>query len=515
MIGVLWLVGLIATGFGVVTRQAFGEATPFVVAHVALGAAALLGAAVLGLTRIGRVRQPALYRPALRAVGGGLAASTVAVGVYFAALASEVRFDWTFEGRFEVSVATRKLMDALPAPLTLALYYDPGDPRIRHTKLLLEEIARGHDARVLVRRIDEHPDDEDRYGIGSSNSVLLRLGEAGRGPAAWELVERPTEGALYQALSGMVREQKDVLYITVGAGEGDLERTEDAGYSGLRAALESEGYAVRPLPLALAVDIPPDAAAVISIAPRRALPATAVAALERYLDEGGRLVAFVEPDTASGLERVLERAGITPLEGTVVDPASGPVEGAAPGRNPVAAAYAEHPVTRGLGSNRMTYFRGARAFRLHKVDPDDRLRAVVFTSGSAWIEQGPPPEAAGMALPAPPPGARLDYQPLVVAGELARGKGPPARIVAFGDADLAANHALRALYNLDLVLNAVHWATEREAAITIRPKIGGRQLVQFPVPLETSLRALYGVGLLVPELLLIAGGLVWLRQREA
>ena len=37
----------------------------------------------------------------------------------------------------------------------------------------------------------------------------------------------------------------------------------------------------------------------------------------------------------------------------------------------------------------------------------------------------------------------------------------------------------------------------------------------FPVPLQQSLQALYGVGLLVPEILLIAGGLVWLRQREA
>lgn len=101
-----------------------------------------------------------------------------------------------------------------------------------------------------------------------------------------------------------------------------------------------------------------------------------------------------------------------------------------------------------------------------------------------------------------------------MSAEIERGNGP-ARIVAFGDASLAANRYLRALYNLDLVLNAVHWAVDRDSAITIRPKSGGRELIQFPVPLETSLQALYGVGLLVPELLLIAGGLVWLRQRSA
>ena len=65
------------------------------------------------------------------------------------------------------------------------------------------------------------------------------------------------------------------------------------------------------------------------------------------------------------------------------------------------------------------------------------------------------------------------------------------------------------------MLNAIHWVTEHESAIAIRPKTGGRGLVQFPVPLQTSLQSLYGVGLLVPELLLIAGAMVWLYQREA
>jgi hypothetical protein len=59
----------------------------------------------------------------------------------------------------------------------------------------------------------------------------------------------------------------------------------------------------------------------------------------------------------------------------------------------------------------------------------------------------------------------------------------------------------------------VHWATDREPAITLRPKI--RRTVQFPVPLANSVRAFYGVGLLIPELLLIAGGIVWLRRRSA
>ena len=89
------------------------------------------------------------------------------------------------------------------------------------------------------------------------------------------------------------------------------------------------------------------------------------------------------------------------------------------------------------------------------------------------------------------------------------------RIVAFDDTEFASNRCLRALYNLDLVLNAVHWVTERETPIMLRVKGGGRELNQLPVPLETSLQALYGVGPVVPEPLLLAAGWAWLRLRSA
>ena len=45
----------------------------------------------------------------------------------------------------------------------------------------------------------------------------------------------------------------------------------------------------------------------------------------------------------------------------------------------------------------------------------------------------------------------------------------------------------------------------------MRPKI--RPLIQFPLPIRNTLLTLYGVGMLVPEVLLIVGGWVWLSRR--
>jgi hypothetical protein len=504
----LALVGVIALSFGISSYNILEELNAFNVANLAVGTAALVVAGGLALRSWGRSRRGALGAPTAKALLSVLAVTGAAVLVQTLAGISGVRFDWTFEERYELAPATRKALAALPEPLDMTLYYLEGDPRIRSTYLLLGELARHREATVRKLRLDEVPEDEDRYGIGSSNSVILRSGDR------WELVARPTEGALFEALSHLAARRQRVLYVTVGTGEGDLERRDDLGYSGLRSALETEGYELRPLPSALMSEVPPDADAVVVISPDRALPGTALDALRAYLEQrGGRLVAFLDPEKSnpkSGMVALLGDFGLRSPEAIIVDPTSGPIEGAGGGLSPVAFNYSEHPATRELNSNRMTFFRGARTFALHKPKPDDRLGGRVFASGESWLQESPWPPAMRIA-PEKPPGARTDYYPIVVTGEYPRAGGR-ARIVAFGDSDFASNRFLRTLYNLDLVVNSVHWLAEREPAITLRPK--GAQLLQFPIPIQNSLSALYGVGLLIPELLVVAAGLAWLRRRR-
>ncbi len=505
----LALTALICAAFGLGARQVLGTESTFSEINIGVALLAAGAALLLALRDVGPRQQPALRAPAVRALRGAVLCTVVAVAAYGMASRSTARFDWTFEGRFELADASLALLAELPAPLELLLYYDAGDPRIRNTRLLLEQFVAHGNATLDVRELALYPKDEDRYGIGSSNSVVLRLN--GR----WDLVQRPTEGALYQALSSLVRSRNHVVYVSVGAGEGDLERTDDLGYSGLRAALESEGIELRPLPLAVLDRIPHDADAVLVIRPERRLRPEGLETLRAFIANGGNLIALLEPNPAvdSGIEALLAQFGIGGEAHLVIDPASGPIDGDPAGLNPIAFNYHDHPITRGLDRNRMTFFRSARTFTLRKRMREDKLRAVVSTSADAWQIA---PEAAALledAYPEAPEGTRFDYLPLVVTAEVERGNGE-ARIVALGDADLAANRQLRALYNQDLVLNAIHWAVEDTPLITLRPKSGGRQLIQFPVPIQQSLSALYGIGLLIPQLLLLAGALVWLRNRS-
>src|SRR5690606_14067337 len=125
--------------------------------------------------------------------------------------------------------------------------------------------------------------------------------------------------------------------------------------------------------------IPGDAAVVLLAGPQRRLPDAALAALDRFLARGGRLVALLEPGVSTGVEGVLERWGFGLPDAQVVDPASGPIEGDAAGLNPIVFQFGDHPVTRGLGPTRMVFLRGARpVLAARKPAPDDELRVLLY-----------------------------------------------------------------------------------------------------------------------------------------
>jgi len=501
----LALAGFVAIAFGLGSFYATHHFGAFSMLNLALGGVALVAALAQGARRVrftgGPHSRPVITRGLLLI----LAALVVAIGLERAAKRADIRLDWTFERRYDLAQPLIERIQALPG-LRIDLVYDPLDPRIRRTRLLLAEIARHGDVEVQSHRFEELPKDVEQYAIGSSNSLLLRY--HGRD----EVVERPTEGAIYEALYRLASVDSGVIGLLRGEGEGDPQLATELGYGGVASMLTSEGYELRSLTTMAMREVPEDVDVVLAIAPKRGINPPALDALRRFLVRGGSLVAWIEPGVNSGLEGLLAEWGLRSPDRLIIDPAHGEGLGGEPdGVCPLAYNYEQHPVTRGLDRNRMTFFCGVRSFELRKPDVNDSLRAVVQSSPRAWLSDdlslltrsGGEVEHHGE-----PQG----YQAIAVAGRYER-DGVETRIFAVGDSDFASNRYLRALYNLDLAVNGIHWSAEREPQITLRPKI--RDTVQFPLPVEDSLQMLYGVGLLVPELLLIAGGVVWLRRRSA
>lgn len=501
----LGLVALLASAGSYYSSSRFGF---FGWANLVAGTAALAAALVLWLRRARELASPAARRLLLPRVFGVVAALALAYGLEVGADRANLVWDVTADDRYTLAPATREALARLPGPITATLYVDPDDNRARSTRLLLETLAAAGAGRVTARErsLEDSPEDVDRYQIDSSNTVVLALGERA------ETVARPTEGALFEGLRHLAADHEQVVYVARGEGEGDLQRGDDAGFTGLAEALKTEGFAVREMVTAALSEVPADAALVLLVAPQRPLRAEAIAALEAWLGRGGRLVALLEPGADTGVEALLARFGFGLPDAVIVDPASGPVEGDAPGVNPIVFQYATHPATHGLDATRMVFFRRTRpVLAERKPQPDDELRAVAFASRRSWLA----PNAAAVqrgAAPEQPAERREDYWPVLTVGAYPRPEGE-TRIAVFGDADFASNHYLRALYNLDLLMNTIHWAAQREAEITLRPK--SLTPDQYPLTPQQSLEMLYGVGLLIPELCVAAAAWIWVRRRSA
>ncbi|UCE85418.1 MAG: GldG family protein [Deltaproteobacteria bacterium] len=499
--------GLVTIGFGLGAYYATDELGRFTLANLFAGAALLSVALVGGSRRLRRgLGAPASRRVLLPRLFAIAAALLVAVALERAASWSKVQFDLTAARQFDLSSATRAALAELPAPLTATLYYDEGDPRVRHTRVLLETIAQAGDVRVRERRMDDAVLEVERFDLAASNSIVLELADR------FEIVERPTEGSFLEGLLRLEQNASGVLYVARGEGEANFRSTGELGFSGLASALQLQGYRLRDLVLASVDAIPEEASAVLLVAPRRALRPESIDALRAYLEGGGSLVALLEPGPVTGVEALLGEFGFGLSDGLVVDPASGPVAGARPGVNPLVESYADHAVTRGLDATRMALFLTARPVSaVRKPERDDELRDLVFTSPGAWLASNVEAVLRGFA-PERREGELERRYPLVSVGRYPRGE-VEARIVVFGDSDFASNQYLRALYNMDLMLNAAKWASHRDVEASLLPKPWTPD--QRPLTPQQTLEMLYAVGLLLPELLLIGGGVIWLRRRSA
>ena len=222
-----------------------------------------------------------------------------------------------------------KALSELPGELDATLYHDRFDPRVRSTRLLLASLAASGRVKVRERLLSDSPEELDRFGIASSNTVVLELG------TRFETVERPLEGALYEALYRLRSRSNGVIGVLRGEGEGDVSSDAELGFSGLAAALSTEGYQVRSPRHGFARRDPRGRRrGAAAGAPARAAAGVARDASSATSNGAVACVALLEPGVQSGIEAVLDRWGIRAADGVIVDPASGAPLRRGPGHRP-------------------------------------------------------------------------------------------------------------------------------------------------------------------------------------
>jgi ABC-type uncharacterized transport system involved in gliding motility auxiliary subunit len=496
--------GLLALGSTLVT---FLVGTPrHAAAKAALGVAALL--AGLALSGPGGARRFLSGRAARFGVFTAASTALLVAALAIAAWIAQrrpVAWDLTRDRIHTLSDDTVRTLRALPGDVRVLAFYRQDEPAHGEARALLSRYA-ALSPRFRFEMVDPYRSPElvrlHRVSDAGPRTVAALGGEEVR-------VAEPTEEALTNALVRLSHPGRRVLYFTQGHGEPALLDPGRQGTSIAVRALEAEGLAVSPLSLPEKGEVPADAAAVLVAGPRRRFLDAEVAALGRYVERGGHLGVFLEPEASAGLDGLLRELSIEAGDDLVVDPdPASRVVGGSP-VTPVLKTSSVHPVGASVAQTGVVFPTARSLVAL----AGGRLRPapVALSAPTAWAETDLSSLYGKGARQ--DDGEKVGPIPLAMAVEW-RAEGPPARegrAFVAGDADFFTNGYQQMLGNLDFFLSAASWLAERDDRLVIRARGREASRLLLTEGQATTLKVL-AVDVL-PLLLLAAGLAVWLARR--
>ncbi len=532
--------GVVAIGFGILSAL-MALLSPFtdplwIFGNLVVGVS-LLGAAVFmsldslrERVRSGGGRRAGKYGTS--AIVGALLGIVILGLLGFLSTRYHTRFDVSEAGVHTLAPQTTELLESLEEDVQITAFFNESEsPPIAG---LLDRYAFASE-RVKLRYVDPNsePGLVDALGLTTeelATGVVRFTMSSGESTSLSEFSEPDITNALVK----LVKSTGKKVYFLVGHNERGItplpgeEGTFAAGpesFGRAADALVNETYAVEPLLLASAEDVPADASAVIVAGPTRPLLEGELAALRRYVEGGGGLFVALDPRAQTNLYALLEEWGVLMGDDVVVDRALA-VFGQA--TTPIAQEYdGSHPITAPLREPAL--FPMVRSIELVEATAV-RFSVLAKTGEESWAER----DLEGWRV-----SGRAEYDELdvmgpvgiAVAGSVRTAGIPPAahnvhgndeadaapvaegRLVVFGDSDFASNETLDALRNKDLFVNSVNWLAGDFSQITVRPNVS--RASSFQMSQDEFRRIQYLSLFVLPETIAVFGVLTWWLRRKA
>jgi len=434
--------------------------------NIALG---LVCVAFYLATNFGELASKATGRGAFYSLTSVVATAVVLVGLgaaNYLAFKHPKSWDLTKDKIHTLSDDTQKTVKGLTQPLEVIAFFKAGEPLVQPWEALLD---RYHDLnpKLTYRVVDPEKEPELVKQAGLTRGGPRVVVQEGKLSVK---VDKPTEEDLTNALVKVTHETQKTIYFLEGHGEAAIDDHTPGGLEQLADSMANEGMKAKKLPFGDG-KIPDDAAAVVIAGPQKALLASEVAGLRTYLNQGGRVLAMVEPLTPSGLEPLFKDWGISVDNGVIVDQV-----GRSKFESPfaaVGAAYGDSPAVKAFSQSKMiTVFPQAASLTVAPVKGVN-ASPLVYTLGPvngmavSWVESG--------AQASDTPGAQAKQGPLTVAAVATQAEATgthshEGRLLVVGDHDFASNGNLSVLGNSDFALNALNYLVGQTERLSIRPR---------------------------------------------
>ena len=417
-------------------------------------------------------------------------------------------WDATKNKQYSLSGETAKLVTGVHQPITITYFNQ--STRFTEGKDLLDEY-KGLSPNVHVEYVDPEKDPvvARQDGFQSMGSAVVQVGDK-KEPAA-SMDEAGITGALIRDIKISTR---TVCFVS-GSGEHQIDDSGRDGLSQFKDKLSQDTYETKTINLITTAAVPSDCTALVVAGPTHNYDQPEVAAIQKYVENGGRAMFLLDPPFQIGdhpiaandaLSAMLTGWGVTPEKDVILD--FNPI-GQLAGMGPQVAlvtSYQTQPIVSSMKGS-VTGFPLARSLQVHDTaktsvqtlfDSSDRSLATSNLSSAAFDPRDPNNKKGPMILAA--------------AGTYETGKsGSQGRFVVVGSSMWADNGFITFNGNSDLALNSINWLASDEDLISIRPKPPADQHI-------TMTRAQLNVVRLtsqfvLPILVIVFGVFVWWKRR--
>jgi ABC-type uncharacterized transport system involved in gliding motility auxiliary subunit len=428
----------------------------------------------------------------------------IALAALAAYLAREYRseYDLTRAHRNTVSAATLDVLKQMDGPVTVTAYAMAMNARGDNVHRQIEQFLRPYQRAkpdIALKLVDprEQPKAAATAGVRAPAELVVEY------KRRTEHLTEFNEQAFANALMRLSRATERLMLWLEGHGERRLDGVANHDLGEFGHQLQQKGLRLGSVNLAVAQEVPANAALLLIASPQTDLLPAEVQKIRRYLDAGGNLLWLIDPAPLHGLQPVAELLGLVLTPGTIVDMALVPRNGPPVYALGTAAGYSRHPVTAILDLN--TLFPYAR--QIGTVESDVwRTTPLLQVAQRGWVEVGKLEGSVTFD------GNRDFPGPVNVATAFERMVGDrQQRVVVVGNAAFLSNTFLGNGGNLDLGVNMVNWLAGDEKLITIQPRPAPDSNLDIQ-PVTLYLIAFTFI-LALPLAFMATGAVIWWRRR--
>lgn len=385
---------------------------------------------------------------------------------------NEKKWDLTENKRFSLAKQTVKILKNLKREVTGYIFMMEAD----QARPQIEDLFKQYSAESPLFKyefVDPDSDPETARRLGGSNRMVVFATENGQ-----EKVSNLDEKTITNALVKVTRDRKKKIYWVTGHGEfNPTTDSVDEGAIQARDAMVEANFEVAELMLARVSEVPEDGDILVVASPRTEFFPTELEVLTSYLERGGKVLFLLEPQTSAGVVSWLEDYGIEVGNDIIIDANQlNRMFGGSP-LSPIISDFEAVDIADGFQGRGFVLFNTARSVAASDPPPPAKVvRNILKTGAESWAEtdftnlRESKPDAGTDRLGPVHVGAYVEFTSTIQEG---KDTIPTARMIVYGDGDLASNKFVGQANNMDLLLNSVAWLAQEEDTINIRPKQAG------------------------------------------